>query len=213
MPPQQAGSFGAFQVPDFRILFVGTIFSSTAFFMSTIVQSIVAFELTGLNGAVGIAVFGQGLGMFLCGPLGGAYADRLPKRRVIATGQTVSALSLATLGALYSTGRVEIIHLAINSFVMGAAFGFTGPARQALVIDLVPESLRGNAMTLTNVSNTTSRLLGPALAGILVGIESLGASVAYWTMSTLYLSSVAHPRPATRCRQGRSRADHTGGCT
>ena len=79
-----AGSFAAFSIPNFRVLFGGTLFSFTAFFMSTIVQSVVAFELTGLNGAVGGAIAGQGLGMVMCGPLGGAYADRLPKRRVIA---------------------------------------------------------------------------------------------------------------------------------
>ncbi len=185
----EAGSFGAFRVPSFRFLFAGTLFSFTAFFMSTIVQSIVAFELTGLNGAVGVAIFGQGLGMFLIGPFGGAYADRLPKRRVIAVGQTVSAASLATLGVLYARGALGIPHLAFNSFVMGAAFGFVGPARQALVVDLVPDSVRGNAMTLTNVANTTSRLLGPALAGFLVTTEALGVAIAYWTMAALYLTS------------------------
>ena len=79
MPEPQlrtAGSFDALRIPNFRILFCGTLFSFTAFFMSTVVNSIVAFEITGTNGAVGSAVFGQGLGMFLFGPLGGAYADR-----------------------------------------------------------------------------------------------------------------------------------------
>lgn len=189
MSRSQAGSFGSFRVPDFRVLFVGALLSFTAFFMSTIVQSIVAFELTGLNGAVGVAVFGQGLGMVLFGPLGGAYADRLPKRRVVAVGQCISAASLATLGVLYSSGRLEVIHLAANSFVMGGAFGFFGPARQALVVELVPDALRGNAMTLSNVANNLSRLMGPALAGFLVAAEGLGAAFAYWSMTALYLAS------------------------
>ena len=189
MSTEKAGTFGAFRIPNFRILFVGTLCSFTAFFMSTIVQSVVAFELTGLNGAVGTAVFGQGLGMMLIGPLGGAYADRLPKKLVIAIGQCISALSLATMGFLYADGAVTIPFLAANSFVMGSTFGFIGPARQALVVDLVPDSLRGNAMTLTNVSNTTSRLLGPAAAGTLLGIEAFGAGVAYWTMAAFYVLS------------------------
>ena len=204
MHASQAGSFGSFRVPDFRILFVGTLLSFTAFFMSTIVQSIVAFELTGLNGAVGVAVFGQGLGMVLFGPLGGAYADRLPKRRVVAVGQCVSGLSLATLGFLYSTGRLEVIHLAINSFVMGGAFGFFGPARQALVVELVPDALRGNAMTLSNVANNVSRLFGPALAGFLVATEGFGAEVAYASMAVLYLGSalLLLPLPRSVVRDG-----------
>lgn len=202
MPADKAGTFGAFRIPNFRILFIGTLCSFTAFFMSTIVQSVVAFELTGLNGAVGTAVFGQGLGMILIGPLGGAFADRLPKKVVIAVGQCISALSLATMGFLYENGTVTIPLLAFNSFVMGSTFGFIGPARQALVVDLVPDSLRGNAMTLTNVSNTTSRLLGPAAAGMLLGVETFGAGVAYWTMAAFYILSavllVALPKSVVR---------------
>ncbi len=189
MPPDQAGTFGALRIPNFRMLFAGTVLSFTAFFMSTLVQGYVAYELEGLNVAVGTAVFGQGLGMMLIGPIGGAYADRLPKRLVIAIGQSVSAGSLAVLAVRYANGTITVPNLAFNSFVMGAAFAFLGPARQALVVDLVPDSLRGNAMTLTNVSNTTSRLLGPAVAGIFLRIDSLGPAVAYWTMAGLYLGS------------------------
>mgnify|MGYP001818623129 FL=1 len=191
MPSPQGGSFGALRIPDFRLLFAGTFGSFTAFFMSTVVQSVVAFELTGTNTAVGSAVFGQGLGMVLFGPLGGAYADRLPKRRVIAIGQTLSALSLGSLGWLYADGSIRLVHLVVSSFVLGSAFGFIGPARQALVVDLVPVAMRGNAMTLSNVANTMSRVLGPFLAGVLLAAEELGAAAAYATMGACYLGSAA----------------------
>ena len=197
-----AGSFAAFRIANFRILFCGTLFSFTAFFMSTVVQSVVAFELTGTNSAVGGAVFGQGLGMFLAGPLGGAYADRLPKRRVVAIGQTISALSLGSLGFLYFLDSIALVHLVMSSFVLGSAFGFIGPARQALVIDLVPAERRGNAMALTNVSNTMSRVIGPFLAGVLLALPAWGAAWAYWGMAALYLGSatllIALPRSIVR---------------
>ena len=206
MSPESQGTFGAFRVPDFRTLFTGTVLSFTAFFMSTLVQGYVAFELEGLNVAVGTAVFGQGLGMMLIGPIGGAYADRLPKRLVIAIGQTVSALSLAVLAIRYTNGTITVPNLAVNSFVMGSAFAFIGPARQALVVDLVPDSLRGNAMTLTNVSNTTSRLLGPAVAGSFLRFESMGPAAAYWSMAGLYLCSAMLlgflPRSVVRANAG-----------
>ncbi len=206
MPPGSKGTFSALRIADFRTLFVGTVLSFTAFFMSTLVQGYVAFELEGLNVAVGTAVFGQGLGMVLVGPLGGAYADRLPKRLVIALGQIVSAGSLAVLAVRYSNGTLTVTHLALNSFVMGSAFAFVGPARQALVVDLVPDALRGNAMTLTNVSNTTSRLLGPAVAGGFLRLESMGPAVAYWAMAGLYLGSslllALLPRSVVRANVG-----------
>ncbi len=171
------------------MLFAGTLASFTAFFTSTVVQGVVAFELTGTNTAVGSVVFGQGMGMLLCGPLGGAYADRLPKRRVIAIGQALSATCFGSVGLLYASGSLEIVHLMINGFAVGCAFGFIGPARQALVVDLVPSEMLGNAMALTNVSNTMSRVAGPLVAAVLIATDSLGPAAAYAVMSVLYLMS------------------------
>jgi MFS family permease len=189
MPHSEAGSFGALSIRDYRMLFVGTLASFTAFFISTVVQGVVAFELVGSNTAVGGVIFGQGLGMVLSGPIGGAYADRLPKRRVIALCQALSALCFGTVGLLYSTGSLVIGHLVLNGFFVGCAFGFIGPARQALVVDLVPKEMLGNAMALTTVANTMSRVSGPLVAGILLAYKGAGAAAAYAAMSLLYLVS------------------------
>ncbi|MFK7894870.1 MAG: MFS transporter [Myxococcota bacterium] len=189
MPEPDAGSFGSLSVRPFRILLTGTLLSFTAFFTSTVVQAVVAFELTGTNTAVGSAIFGQGLGMTFCGPLGGALADRLPKRRVIAAGQLVSSACFGTLAALYASGSLVLMHLVISSFLIGCAFGFLGPARQALAADLVTPKWVGSAMALTNVVNTISRVLGPFVAGVLLASEGFGAAAAYATMSLLYFGS------------------------
>ena len=141
MSREDPGSFAALAIAHYRTLFIGTLGSFSAFFMSTALQGIVAFELTGTNSAVGSAVFGQGLGMLLFGPIGGAYADRLPKRRVIAVGQLISALVFAALGLLYLAERLMLVHLVLGAFLVGVCFAMLGPARQALVVDLVPDSL------------------------------------------------------------------------
>lgn len=189
MPQSESGSLGALAIRDFRILFLGTLAAFTAFFTSTVILGVVAFELTGSNAAVGTAVFGQGLGMVLCGPLGGAYADRLPKRRVIAVCQLIAATTFGTLGVLYAMDRLVLGHLVANSFAFGCAFGFLGPARQALVVDLVPPERIGNAMALSNVANTISRVAGPVVAGLLLDWEAAGPAAAYGVMSLLYASS------------------------
>ena len=192
MPRSEAGSLGVLAIRDFRILFLGTLAAFTAFFTSTVIQGVVAFELTGSNAAVGTAVFGQGLGMVLCGPLGGAYADRLPKRRVVAAGQLIAATSFGTLGLLYAAERIALWHLVASSFVFGCAFGFLGPARQALVVDLVPPARIGNAMALSNVANTMSRVTGPVVAGVMLDWKVAGPAAAYAVMSLLYaLSSLS----------------------
>jgi MFS family permease len=202
MVDDEAGSLGALSIPSYRALFVGTMASFTAFFMSTAVQGVVAFELIGTNSAVGSAVFGQGLGMLLLSPIGGAYADRLPKRRVVATGQITSATVFAVLGLLYATEWLNVGHLVLGSFVIGSAFAFLGPARQAMVVDLVPHRLRGNAMALNNVANTLSRVVGPSIAALLLAHELAGPAAAYAVMAVLYSTSalllVLLPRSVVR---------------
>jgi MFS family permease len=191
MAQSEAGSFGALSIRNYRLLFVGTLASFTGFFISTIVQGVVAFELAESNTAVGGVVFGQGMGMVVSGPMGGAYADRLPKRRVIAVCQGFSALCFAGVGLLYSLDRLTIGLLVLNGFFVGCAFGFIGPARQALVVDLVPQKLLGNAMALTTVANTMSRVTGPLVAAVFLEYAWAGPAAAYAVMGFLYLLSAA----------------------
>jgi len=206
MSQSEARSFGALSIPNFRNLFVGTLASYTAFFISTVIQGVVAFELAGSNTAVGGVIFGQGVGMFISGPLGGAYADRLRKRRVIAICQSFSGLCFGAVGVLYALGLLEIEHLVLNGFLVGCAFGFIGPARQALVVDLVPTARLGNAMALTIVANTMSRVSGPLFAAIFLALPNAGPAAAYAAMSLLYFLSagllVLLPRSVVRDNVG-----------
>ena len=96
-------TFAAFRVRNYRVLWIGTLASFVAFFMSTVVNSVVAFDLLHTNEAVGIVVFFQGIAMVLLGPLGGAYADRWPKRRVVACGQLLAGSGFGLLAWLIPT--------------------------------------------------------------------------------------------------------------
>jgi len=184
-------TFAALQVRDFLILWIGTLLSFLAFFMSTVVQSVVAFDLLGTNGAVGVVVAGQGIAMVLFGPVGGAFADRLPKKVLVAIGQMLTMTVFTALSFAIVTEKIRIEFLIGGSFVMGLTFAFLGPARQALVIELVPEQRRGNAMALSQIANTASRVMGPAMAGVLLGWSLFGAGGAYAMMAGLYGFSAA----------------------
>ena len=212
MSQRKAHAFGALTIPHYRTLFTGTLGSFTGFFMSTVLQGVVAFELTGTNTAVGSVVFGQGLGMLLFSPIGGAYADRLPKRRVVAIGQIISATIFGTLGFLFSIDQLTLGYLIAGAFTVGTAFGMLGPARSALAVDLVPDAMRGNAMALNNVANTMSRVVGPFLAGLLLAYDWAGPAFAYGTISLLYLSSatllVLLPRSVVRENVGETHVLH-----
>ena len=182
-------TFAALEVRDFRVLWLGGLASFVAFFMAMIVQSVVAFDLAGNNKAVGLVVFGQGFAMAALGPIGGAFADRWPKRRVIATSQGVSAAIFATLAWLIATDNIDIVRLAVGSTLIGGTLAFLGPARQGLVVDVVSLERRGNAMAISNVANTGARVVGPAVAGLLLAAEWSGPVGAYLTMSLLYTLS------------------------
>lgn len=174
----------------FRVLWVGTLLAFLAFFMSTVVQSVVAFRLTQSNTAVGFVVFAQGAAMFVLGPLGGAMADRLPKRRVIASCQLLTTTVFFILATVMATGQIHVAWLAFGSMLMGATFAFLGPTRQAFVVELVADSQRGNAVALSGVANNASRAVGPLLAGVLLAWTVSGATGAYLMMGTLYALSV-----------------------
>ena len=110
------------------------------------------------------------------------------------------------LGALVVAQSIAIVHLAIGSFVVGVCFAFIGPARQALVGELVPPERRGNATALALIANNASRIGGPAVAGVLLAWDAAGASAAYFAMGALYALAAATLRwlPPSRGRADRA---------
>jgi predicted MFS family arabinose efflux permease len=179
-------SFAALAIRNYAILWVGSLGTFTAFFMSTVVQAIVAFELTERNSAVGFVLLGQGLAMVILGPFGGAVADRASKRLVAAIGAAgITGVFLVT-ATLLAADRIELYHLALGAFVIGTMFAFMGPARQAWVVDLVDEELRPNAVALNQVALNSARIWAPAIGGFMVTLSFVGAAGAYYFMAVLY---------------------------
>ncbi len=186
-----SGTFVALQLRHFRVLWVGTILAFVAFFMSTVVQSVVAYDLTEKNSAVGVVVFAQGLGQMLFGPPGGAAADRLSKRFVILVCQGTITVAFLAIGILLATDLVTVAFLALGSFAIGASFGFLGPARQSFMFEIVGPERRGNAIALSQgVALNGARIVGPALAGVALGITFIGKGGAYFTMAALYVGAI-----------------------
>ena len=93
--PTRPGTFAALGVPSFRVMWAGTWASYIPFFMSSVVNGVVAFQLAHVNRAVGTVVFAQGVAMAALAPLGGAGADRWPKRRVLVLTQLAAAVVFA----------------------------------------------------------------------------------------------------------------------
>jgi len=205
-PPVRGRTFAALRVPSFRVMWAGTWASYIPFFMSNVVNGVVAFQLAHVNRAVGTVVFAQGVAMAVLAPLGGAGADRWPKRRVLVLTQLAAASVFGTFALLLAADRLTIAALAVGSFVLGVSISFLGPARQALAAELVGPDLRGNAVALNQVPLTGSQVLGPAIAGLLLA-SPLGATGAYALMSALYVTAALLLAPLPRSRARTNAAD------
>jgi MFS family permease len=197
-------TFKALKYREYRILWIGTCFSFLAFMMSSVVQSVVAFDLTGKNGAVGFVSLGMGIATVLVSPFGGVVADRFSKRRMLFFGQTIIGLNFGLVGVLILTDRITILALAGSTLVLGTVFSFIGPARQAWVGELVPQDDLPNGIALQQVGMTATRIFGPFIAGGLIALSFVGTGGTYLFMGGLFaivvftLTLLPSSRPVAR---------------
>lgn len=195
-------TFQSLRNPQYRTLWMGTTVAFLAFMMSSIVQSIVAFDLTGKNGAVGVVALGQGLATICISPFGGVIADRVSKRKLVLIGQTIIGLNFLSVGLLIVADAITIPVLVGSTFVMGAVFSFIGPARQAWIGELVGGDEMGNAIAMQQVGMTLTRVIGPLLTAALVAIAFIGTGGAYLFMSGMfgYVIFTLTQLPGTKAR-------------
>ena len=184
-------TFKSLQHRDYRVLWTGTTIAFLAFMMSSVVQSLVAYDLTGENSAVGLVAVGMGLSTILVSPFGGVIADRVSKRRLLLIGQSLLGINFLAVGALILSGQITIAALVASTFVMGTVFSFIGPARQAWIGDLLPGADLPNGIALQQVAMTGTRIFGPFLASGLAGLAIVGTGGAYLFMGALFAFVVA----------------------
>jgi MFS family permease len=183
-----AGStFNALRVPAYRVLWIGTVFSFIAFMMSTTAQSVVAFDITGNNRAVGTVMFGQGIAMLVLTPFGGAIADRVSKRFLLLVCQSSIGFTMLALGILIATDQITVFFLAGGAFITGTMFAFLGPTRTAYIGEIVPDERLGNALALTQVGMNATRVFGPFVAGGLLAWDMVGSAGTYFIIATLFV--------------------------
>lgn len=167
-PLRQA--FRALSHRAFRVFFIGQGFSLVGTWMQQVAMSWLVYRLTGSAFVLGLVGFTSQIPAFFAAPVAGVLADRLSKLRMVIATQVVAMLQASVLAVLVLTGAVEVWHILLLSGVMGIVSGFDIPARQALLVDLVegPEDL-ANAIALNSSLFNGARLVGPAIAGLLIG--------------------------------------------
>ncbi|MGE0541570.1 MAG: MFS transporter [Dehalococcoidia bacterium] len=197
-------TFEALDVPGYRILWWGTLFSFIGMQMQVVARGYLAFDLTRSNTALGGVMIAFGIPQLLLSLYGGTVADRLAKRNVIIFWQSMIALASALMAVAIFADVVAYWMLIASGVATGASFSFIGPARQAFIGDLVPARLMGNAIVLQQANMNGTRVVGPALAGALIAVPLIGMGGVYALTTIGFIFSVVtmFKLPPGRPRQG-----------
>src|SRR3954451_2555465 len=132
--------------------------------------------------ALGITTGLQFLPALLLSPYAGLIADRFPKQRLLQVTQSVMAMTAPVLGLLAITGTVEVWHVYVLALMFGIGSAFDAPARQSFVWEMVEPDGSTNAVGLNSASFNAARILGPALAGLMIGALGGGATATGWVI-------------------------------
>jgi MFS family permease len=169
-----ARSFASLSIPNYRRFFYGQLVSISGNWMQTVAEIWVILTLTGSGVAVGFTTALQFLPMLLVGAWGGLIADRMPKRRLLIATQALHVLPPMTLFALAVGGGLSPLAVYAVVFARGIVNAVDYPTRQAFVMEIVGAGKVVNAVSLNSVLIHSARIVGPALAGLLiatVGVE------------------------------------------
>lgn len=179
-------TFAALGVRNFRLYFTGQIISVSGAWMQRVAQAWLVLDLTGSGTAVGGLTALQFLPLLLAAPFGGVVADRVDKRRLLFLTQSLAGLTAATLGFLVYTDRVELWMVYVLAFTLGIVGSFDNPARQSFVMEMVGRERVVNAVALNSVMINAARIVGPALAGVL--IVAVGIAMCFFFNAVSYLA-------------------------
>jgi MFS family permease len=182
-------TFAALSVPNYRRYFFGQATSLIGTWMQMTAQSWLVLSITHSSTWLGLIVALQTLPVLILGPYGGVIADRVDKQKVMIGLQTAMGVQALILGLLTVTGNVHIWEIGVLAALLGLNNAFENPARQSFMLEMVgPEHLR-NAVSLNSVLANTARVIGPAVAGIL--IATVGEGVCFLVNSASFVAVVA----------------------
>ncbi|HSU36904.1 MAG TPA: MFS transporter [Propionibacteriaceae bacterium] len=189
-PPRSGGMFAALVSRNYRIYLAGSFVSNIGTWMQRVAQDWLVLELS--NGsalAVGVTTGLQFLPMLLLTPYGGLIADRFDKRRILKITQSWLALCAAVLGLLAVTGVATTEHVYLLALLFGVGTAFDNPARQTFVSELAGPEHLPNAIGLNSATFHSARIVGPALAGLL--IAAFGSGWAILSNAVTYAAFIA----------------------
>src|SRR6476660_3771996 len=191
----------------------GSVVSNTGTWMQRVAQDWLVLQLPGNSGtALGITTGLQFLPVLLLSPYAGVIADRFPKRRLLQLTQLTMAAASLLLAALAVTGVVQTWQVYVIAFAFGVGSAFDAPARQSFVSEMVGPDDLTNAVGLNSATFNMARIIGPALAGLMIGalgggaqatgwvilINALSYGAVIWQLAHMDTSLLRSPKPVAR---------------
>lgn len=180
--------FHSLKVRNFRIYWFGMLISLIGTWIQTTAQSWLVFQLTRSAFLLGFVGFLNTIPLLLLSLLGGVLADRINKKSILIATQSAFMLLAFLLAALTQLKLVTPSQIMLIALLNGVVMAFDAPARQAVVVELVGKTHLPNAIALNSVSFNSSRIIGPALAGILVA--SIGMSGCFYINGISFLAVI-----------------------
>ena len=173
----------SFRNRDYLALWLGNLFMMCGMLMQTVAQGYLVYDITHSGMILGIVSSGYGIPILLFAVVGGAAADRFERKHIIQIGQGISAALALFIAFSITTETLTWIHLLGVSMIQGVILSFIGPARVALVPELVSPEESGNAIGLLSAGHSACTLVGPAAAGVIYAL--MGPDSVYYIVTGL----------------------------
>ena len=200
-PPGLRHALRSLRHRNYRLFFGGQLISLTGTWMQNVAQSWLVYRLTGSEALLGLVGFAGLIPVFLLAPFGGAIADRADRRRVLIATQAASLLTALFLATLTLSGTVTVWHVVVAAVALGIVNAVDIPTRQAFVPSLVSGEDLSNAIALNSTIFNGARIVGPAVAGVVLAAVGEGwcfaANAASFLAVIVGLVWIAVPRRAS----------------
>jgi MFS family permease len=167
-----ARGFRALEVRNYRLFWIGQLISQTGSWMQRTAQDWLVLQLTHSPFALGLVTALQFLPVLLLSLIGGVISDRWPKHRLVTITQVAALIQAAVFAILVGTGAIQLWHVYVLATLQGIITAIDNPVRQSFVVELVGRDHLINAVALNSMLFNGSRIVGPALAGIMIASAS-----------------------------------------
>ena len=184
---RDGGAFQSFRYRDFRILWYSNGFSTIANWIQQTTLGWLVFDLTGSGSILGLMNGLRSVPMFFLTPVAGVAADRMDRKQLMFSTQLVLLLSTLALAFILLLGQLAVWHLFAFTMLVAIAMAFNQPVRQTAIFDVVPRPALPNALALSNLGMSVSRVLGPGVGGLL--LATMGASGNFFIQAAALLAA------------------------